>query len=163
MHSFVSVLFRFHIPTSGLYCTPDFTAWDSYSALYQWGKLCGSCGWFPGLLRNGSERDFRRTCSIDHCLSMPGRKMFACPEARTMDKKCCTLAWSNPVLSFVFPLCILLFLSSQYKQSSRPGHGWTLEGFKPDTRPWQRAYVWVFVCVLGICWSLTLPRGRRQR
>lgn len=36
MHSFVSVLSRFHIPASGLYCATDFTAWDSYSALYQW-------------------------------------------------------------------------------------------------------------------------------
>lgn len=90
------------------------------------GKLRDSCGWFLELQRNGYEKDFRRTCSIDHCLRMPWRKIFACPEE---DKKCgeksCTLAWTNPVLCFVFPLCILLFcpFSTVYLWSKVQGQG----------------------------------------
>lgn len=128
------------------FCTSDFTAWDSYPALCQrggekkkvavavlwnfWGG--GSGSWNPG---GPAALIIAWVCLGGTCLPVP-RKIISASRNKQREKRC-TLAWANPsVLCFVFLLCILLFLSSQFSvslslsQSSGPGHGWTSEGLK---------------------------------
>lgn len=166
IHSFVRLLSRFHSPMQGfvrLHCLRLIFSFLSME------KLCGSCGCFLELLRSSSERDLRSTCSTDHCLSMPWlpalRKTMSA--SRIADKQMLHSCMNQSHSPFCFPSLHLAILSPQqhvsFKPSSRPGSGWTSEGFKQDPLPSQRAHGSVFVCVPGICWSLTLRRRRRQR
>lgn len=161
------------------FCTSDFTAWDSYPALCQrggekkkvavavlwnfWGG--GSGSWNPG---GPAALIIAWVCLGGTCLPVP-RKIISASRNKQREKRC-TLAWANPsVLCFVFLLCILLFLSSQFSVSLSlskfRARAWVdLRGLKKQgSRPHRTAYVCVFVCVPGICRSLTLRRMRRQR
>lgn len=95
-----------------------------------WGG--GSGSWNPG---GPAALIIAWVCLGGTCLPVP-RKIISASRNKQREKRC-TLAWANPsVLCFVFLLCILLFLSSQFSvslslsQSSGPGHGWTSEGLK---------------------------------
>ncbi len=58
-------------------------------------------------LRNGSGRDFRRTCSIDHCLSLPWRNIFACSEGESAARN-----MKNEVLHEQIPFSVLFCFSA---------------------------------------------------
>lgn len=98
-----------------------------------------------------------------------GGKMFACLEEgkkrkwKLWTKKCCTLAWISSILCLVLLLCILpSHYHVSFKPSSRPGHGWTSEGFKQDTLPWWRAYGWVLCVFQGSAGALPSGEGESK-
>lgn len=128
-----------------------------------WGG--GSGSWNPG---GPAALIIAWVCLGGTCLPVP-RKIISASRNKQREKRC-TLAWANPsILCFVFLLCILLFLSSQFSVSLSlskfRARAWVdLRGLKKQgARPHRTAYVCVFVCVPGICRSLTLRRMRRQR
>lgn len=76
-----------------------------------WGG--GSGSWNPG---GPAALIIAWVCLGGTCLPVP-RKIISASRNKQREKRC-TLAWANPsVLCFVFLLCILLFLSSQFSVS----------------------------------------------
>lgn len=96
-------------------------------------NLCGSCGCFLGLLRNGSEKDLKRTLqyrslpeyALEETVCLPWERNQARIEIWT--KKRCTLAWTSPILCLVFLLCILLDCPHSMSLSSK-AQGQGMEG-----------------------------------